>query len=98
MYFYDCLKSLLKRVKVERTSLLILITLCGCASTPYNGEYTLDGENVDFSVEKKQCQEEATKRAVENLYGSELGPAWIRIRRNSMLACMKEKGFEWDQE
>jgi len=74
------------------------MTLCGCASTPYNGKYTLNGENVDYSIEKKQCQIEATERAFENLNGSELGPAWMRIRRKNMLACMKEKGFEWDQE
>ena len=84
---------------MRRISLLILMTLCGCASTPYNGKYTLNGdENVDYSIEKKQCQVEATERAVKNLNGSELGPAWIRIRRKNMLVCMKEKGFEWDQE
>ncbi len=83
---------------MRQTSLLILMTLCGCASTPYNGKYTLNGENVDYNIEKKQCQIEATERAVEDLKGSELGPAWILIRRKNMLACMKEKGFEWDQE
>lgn len=83
---------------MRQTSLLILMTLCGCVSTPYNGKYTLNGENVDYSIEKKQCQIEATERAVENLNGSELGPAWIRIRRKNMLVCMKEKGFEWEKE
>ena len=83
---------------MRQISLLILMTLCGCVSTPYNGKYTLRGENVDYSIEKKQCQIEATERAIEKLNGSELGPAWIRIRRKNMLACMKEKGFEWDKE
>jgi len=83
---------------MRQTSLLILMTLCGCVSTPYNGKYTLNGENVNYSIEKKQCQIEATERAIKNLNGSELGPAWMRIRRKNMLVCMKEKGFEWDQE
>ena len=83
---------------MRQISLLILMTLCGCVSTPYNGKYTLNGENVDYSIEKKQCQIEATERAVENLNGSELGPAWIRSRRKNMLVCMKEKGFEWKKE
>jgi hypothetical protein len=82
-----------------RTSLLILMTLCGCASTPYNGKYRLNSdENADYSIEKRLCQIEATERAMENLNGGELGPAWLRIRRKIMLACMKEKGFEWDQK
>lgn len=83
---------------MRQRSLLMLMTLCGCASTPYNGKYTLNGDNIDYSIEKKQCQVEAAEKAVENLYGSELGPAWIRIRSKYMLACMKEKGFEWEQE
>lgn len=83
---------------MRKVILLILMTLCGCVSTPYNGKYTLNGESVDYSIEKKQCQIEATKIAVENLNGSELGPAWMRIRRKNMLACMKKKGFEWDPE
>ena len=83
---------------MKQTIFLILMTLSGCASTPYNGKYTLNGEDVDYSIEKRQCQIEATERAVKNLSGSELGPAWMRIRRKNMLACMKEKGFEWDQD
>jgi len=84
---------------MRRVSLLILITLCGCASTPYNGKYTLNGdESADYSIEKKQCQIKATEGAIQNLNGSSIGPAWIRDRRNNMLTCMKEKGFEWDQE
>ena len=84
---------------MRRVSLLILITLCGCASTPYNGKYTLNGdESADYSIEKKQCQIRATEGAIQNLNGSSIGPAWIRDRRNNMLTCMKEKGFEWDQE
>ena len=84
---------------MRQVSLLILITLCGCASTPYNGKYTLNGdENADYSIEKKQCQIKATEGAIQNLNGSSIGPAWIRDRRNNMLTCMKEKGFEWDQE
>ena len=83
---------------MRQTRLLILLALCSCVSTPYNGKYTLNGENVDYSIEKRQCQIEATERSIENLHGSELGPAWIRIRRKNMLACMKAKGFEWDQE
>ena len=84
---------------MRRVSLLILIALCGCASTPYNGKYTLNGdENADYSIEKKQCQIKATEGAIQNLNGSSIGPAWIRDRRNNMLTCMKEKGFEWDQE
>ena len=84
---------------MRQESLLILITLCGCASTPYNGKYTLNGdESADYSIEKKQCQIKATEGAIQNLNGSSIGPAWIRDRRNNMLTCMKEKGFEWDQE
>ena len=84
---------------MRRVSLLILITLCGCASTPYNGEYTLNGdENIDYSIEKKQCQIKATEEAIQNLNGNKIGPSWIRARRNSMLTCMKKKGFEWDQK
>ena len=84
---------------MRRVSLLILITLCGCVSTPYNGEYTLNGdENVDYSIERKQCQIKATEEAIQSLNGSQIGPAWIRARRNSMLTCMKKKGYEWDQK
>ena len=84
---------------MRRVSLLILIALCGCASTPYNGKYTLNGdESADYSIEKRQCQIKATEGAIQNLNGSSIGPAWIRDRRNNMLTCMKEKGFEWDQE
>tara|TARA_B110000881_G_C18282724_1_gene368306 strand:- start:345 stop:599 length:255 start_codon:yes stop_codon:yes gene_type:complete len=84
---------------MRRVSLLILIALCGCASTPYNGKYTLNGdESADYSIEKKQCQIKATEGAIQNLNGSSIGPDWIRYRRNNMLTCMKEKGFEWDQE
>jgi hypothetical protein len=84
---------------MRRVSLLILITLCGCASTPYNGEYTLNGdENIDYSIEKKQCQIKATEEAIQNLNGNKIGPSWIRATRNSMLTCMRKKGFEWDQK
>ena len=84
---------------MRRVSLLILITLCGCVSTPYNGEYTLNGdENIDYSIEKKQCQIKATEEAIQNLNGNQIGPSWIRARRNSMLTCMRKKGFEWDQK
>ena len=84
---------------MRRVSLLILITLCGCVSTPYNGKYTLNGdENVDYSIEKKQCQIKANEEAIQSLNGSQIGPSWIRARRNSMLTCMKKKGFEWDQK
>lgn len=84
---------------MRRVSFLILITLCGCASTPYNGKYTLNGdENVDYSIEKKQCQIKATEEAIQNLNGNQIGPSWIRARRNSMLTCMRKKGFEWDQK
>ena len=84
---------------MRRVSLLILITLCGCASTPYNGKYTLNGdENVDYSIERKQCQIKATEEAIQSLNGSQIGPSWIRARRNSMLTCMRKKGFEWDQK
>ena len=84
---------------MRRVSLFILVTLCGCASTPYNGKYTLNGdENADYSIEKKQCQIKATEGAIQSLNGSSIGPAWIRARRNNMLICMKEKGFEWDQK
>ena len=84
---------------MRRVSLLILITLCGCATTPYNGKYTLNGdENVDYSIEKKQCQIKATEEAIQNLNGNQIGPSWIRARRNSMLTCMRKKGFEWDQK
>ena len=84
---------------MRRVSFLILITLCGCASTPYNGKYTLNGdENVDYSIEKKQCQIKATEEAIQNLNGNQIGPSWIRARRNSMLTCMSKKGFEWDQK
>ena len=81
---------------MRRVSLLILITLCGCASTPYNGKYTLNGdESADYSIEKKQCQLKATEGAMRNLNGNSIGPDWMRTRRNNMLNCMKEKGFEW---
>ena len=84
---------------MRRVSLLILITLCGCTSTPYNGEYTLNGdENIDYSIEKKQCQIKATEEAIQNLNGNKIGPSWIRARRNNILTCMKKKGFEWDQK
>lgn len=84
---------------MRRVSLLILITLCGCASTPYNGKYTLNGdENIDYSIEKRQCQIKATEEAIQDLNGNQIGPSWIRARRNSMLTCMKKKGFEWDQK
>jgi hypothetical protein len=84
---------------MRRVSLLILITLCGCASTPYNGKYTLNGdENIDYSIEKKQCQIKATEEAIQNLNGNQIGPSWIRARRNSMLTCMRKKGFEWDHK
>ena len=84
---------------MRRVSLLILITLCGCATTPYNGKYTLNGdENVDYSIEKKQCQIKATEEAIQSLNGSQIGPSWIRARRNSMLTCIRKKGFEWDQK
>ena len=84
---------------MRRVSFLILMTLCGCASTPYNGKYTLNGdENIDYSIEKKQCQIKATEEAIQNLNGNQIGPSWIRARRNSMLTCMRKKGFEWDQK
>ena len=84
---------------MRRVSLFILVTLCGCASTPYNGKYTLNGdENIDYSIEKKQCQIKATEEAIQNLNGNQIGPSWIRARRNSMLTCMRKKGFEWDQK
>ena len=84
---------------MRRVSFLILITLCGCASMPYNGKYTLNGdENIDYSIEKKQCQIKATEEAIQNLNGNQIGPSWIRARRNSMLTCMRKKGFEWDQK
>ena len=84
---------------MRRVSLLILITFCGCASTPYNGEYTLNGdENIDYRIEKKQFQIKATEEAIQNLNGNSIGPDWIRARRNNMLTCMKEKGFEWNQK
>ena len=84
---------------MRRVSLLILITLCGCVSTPYNGKYTLNGdENIDYSIEKKQCQIKATEEAIQNLNGNQIGPSWVRARRNSMLTCMRKKGFEWDQK
>lgn len=84
---------------MRRVSFLILITLCGCASTPYNGKYTLNGdENIDYSIEKKQCQIKATEEAIQNLNGNQIGPSWVRARRNSMLTCMRKKGFEWDQK
>ncbi|MDC0575557.1 hypothetical protein OAO51_02450 [Nitrosomonadaceae bacterium] len=84
---------------MRRVSFLILITLCGCASTPYSGKYTLNGdENIDYSIEKKQCQIKATEEAIQNLNGNQIGPSWIRARRNSMLTCMRKKGFEWDQK
>lgn len=84
---------------MRRVSFLILITLCGCASTPYNGKYTLNGdENIDYSIEKKQCQIKATEEAIQSLNGNQIGPSWIRARRNSMLTCMRKKGFEWDQK
>ena len=84
---------------MRRVSFLILITLCGCASTPYNGKYTLNGdENADYSIEKKQCQIKATEEAIQNLNGNQIGPSWVRARRNSMLTCMRKKGFEWDQK
>ena len=66
---------------------------------PYNGKYTLNGdENIDYSIEKKQCQIKATEEAIQNLNGNQIGPSWIRARRNSMLTCMRKKGFEWDQK
>ena len=84
---------------MRQVSLLILITLYGCASTPYNGRYTLNGnKNVDYRIEKKQCQIKAAEGAIQNLNGSSIGPDWIRARRNNMLTCMKEKGFQWDQK
>lgn len=83
---------------MKQIGLLIFITLCSCSSTPYDGRYTLNGETVDYSIEKRQCQIEATERAIESLQGNELGPAWMRTRRKNMLSCMREKGFEWVQE
>ena len=79
---------------MRRVSFLILITLCGCASTPYNGKYTLNGdENIDYSIEKKQCQIKATEEAIQNLNGNQIGPSWIRARRKSMLTCMRKIVF-----
>lgn len=83
---------------MKKIAVLMVIIVCGCASTPYNGKYTLNGEDVDYSIEKKQCQIEATEKAFENSHGNELGAAWASLRRKNMLACMKEKGFEWEQE
>tara|TARA_Y100001936_G_C16029533_1_gene644638 strand:+ start:1244 stop:1471 length:228 start_codon:yes stop_codon:yes gene_type:complete len=75
------------------------MTLFGCASTPYNGKYTLNGdENIDYSIEKKQCQIQATEQAIQKLDGNTIGSTWMLSRRNNMLACMKEKGFKWNQE
>ncbi len=83
---------------MKKVVIFLLIVLYGCASTPYNGKYILNGEEVDYSLEKKQCQIEATEKSFENLPGSELGSAWMRLRNKNMLACMKGKGFEWVQE
>jgi len=42
---------------MRRVSLLILIALCGCASTPYNGKYTLNGyESADYSMKKNNAR------------------------------------------
>mgnify|MGYP001158071632 CR=1 FL=1 len=84
---------------MRRVSLLIIMILYGCVSTPYNGKYTLNGDgNIDYSIEKKQCQIKATEQAMVKIDGGAIGPAWLLSRRSNMLACMKEKGFEWNQE
>ena len=83
---------------MKKAVIFLLIIMYGCASTPYNGKYVLNGEEVDYSIEKKQCQIEATEKSFENLPGGELGSAWMRLRNKNMLACMKERGFEWIQE
>lgn len=83
---------------MKKAIILLLLTVYGCASTPYNGKYTLNGEDVDHTIEKKQCQIWATEKAVESMRGNEFGATWMRLRRKYMLVCMKEKGFEWDQE
>tara|TARA_Y100001936_G_scaffold226575_2_gene246090 strand:- start:27540 stop:27794 length:255 start_codon:yes stop_codon:yes gene_type:complete len=84
---------------MRRINLLIIMILYGCASNPYNGKYTLNGDgNIDYSIEKKQCQIQATEQAIQKLGGNTIGSAWMLSRRNNMLACMKEKGFEWNPE
>lgn len=83
---------------MKKAVIFLLIIMYGCASTPYNGKYVLNGEEVDYSIEKKQCQKEATEKSFKNLPGGELGSAWMRLRNKNMLACMQEKGFEWIQE
>jgi len=83
---------------MKKAIILLLLTVYGCGSTPYNGKYTLNGEDVDHTIEKKQCQIWATEKAVESMRGNEFGATWMRLRRKYMLVCMKEKGFEWDQE
>ncbi|MEE8207383.1 MAG: hypothetical protein V3T88_00285 [Nitrosomonadaceae bacterium] len=83
---------------MKKAAILLLMTVYGCASIPYNGKYTLNGEDVDYTIERKQCRIWATEKAMESLQGNELGATWMRLRRKNMLACMKEKGFEWVQE
>jgi Fe-S cluster assembly iron-binding protein IscA len=83
---------------MKKAAILLLMTVYGCASIPYNGKYTLNGEDVDYTIERKQCQIWATEKAIESLQGNEFGATWMRLRRKNMLACMKEKGFEWVQE
>jgi len=57
---------------MKKAAILLLMTVYGCASIPYNGKYTLNGEDVDYTIERKQCQIWATEKAIENLQGNEL--------------------------
>jgi len=83
---------------MKKAAILLLIAVYGCASIPYNGKYTLNGEDVDYTIEKKQCQISATEKAIEDSDGYMCGATWMHLREKNMLLCMKEKGFEWDQE
>ena len=38
------------------------------------------------------------EKAIEDSYGHMCRATWMHLREKNMLACMKEKGYEWDQE
>jgi len=83
---------------MKKAAVLLLMIVYGCTSIPYNGKYTLNGEDVDYTIDKKQCQISATEKAIEDSYGHMCSATWMHLREKNMLACMKEKGYEWDQE
>ena len=47
---------------MKKAAILLLMAVYGCASIPYNGKYTLNGEDVDYTMEKNNVKYWQLKR------------------------------------